>query len=101
VRYTILKEFNANVEGIKSKLDEKGIIFGLFYLVVARGIIKHCDRKLFETMLKVFCEDTNLCNSRTTHVVNSYYFEHEILNILINQLLKVMGDGEIITSTSF
>jgi hypothetical protein len=52
-RYTILKEFKANVEGIKSKLDEKGISLACSTLLWLVGIIKHHDRKLFETMLSV------------------------------------------------
>jgi hypothetical protein len=59
------------------------------------GVIKHCDRKLFETMLKEFLKYTDLHNSRTTHIVNNYYSKHEILNILINWFLKVR-DGEMI-----
>jgi hypothetical protein len=89
-------DFNAKVEGIKSQLEEKGI--NLACLV---GIIKHCDRKLFETMFKVFCKDIDICNSRTTRIENNQYFEHEILNILINLFFKGVGDGEIITSTLF
>jgi hypothetical protein len=86
-------DFNAKVEGIKSKLEEKGISLACSALLWLVGIIKHRDRKLFETMLKVFCKDIDICNSRTTRIENNQYFEHEILNILINLFLKGVGDG--------
>jgi hypothetical protein len=50
----ILKEFNANIEDIKSKLDEKGIALAYSTLLWLVDVIKHRDIKLFETMLEVF-----------------------------------------------
>jgi hypothetical protein len=81
-RYIILKEFNANIEGIKSKLDEKGISLACSTLLWLVDIIKCHDRKLFEIMLKVFCEDTNLHNSRTIHIVNISNVIQEIVVII-------------------
>jgi hypothetical protein len=84
--YAILEDLNANVEGIKSKLIETCISLVFSTLLFLVNIIKQCDAKLFEIVLKVFSKYTNLHNSRISHVVNNYYFEDETLDIF-NQLV--------------
>jgi hypothetical protein len=84
--YAILDDLNANFEGIKSKLVEKCISLTHSTLLFLVNIIKWCDTKLIEIVLKVFSKDTNLHNSRISHVVNNYYYEDETLDIF-NQLV--------------
>jgi hypothetical protein len=81
-----LDDLNANFEGIKSKLVETCISLTFSTLLFLVNIIKQCDTKLFEIVLKVFSKDTNLHNSRISHVVNNYYYEDETLDIF-NQLV--------------
>nr|ABK24906.1 unknown [Picea sitchensis] len=96
-RSALLKEFSGDVERIKS--EDKNIELYCNRLSWLVGVIQSCDGKLFETVLKLFCEDTNLRNSINEKTPErSAYF---ILNILRNRFLKAMGNGDIITPKSF
>jgi hypothetical protein len=53
-KYVILKEFNANVEGIKSKLDEKGISLACSTLLWLVDVIKHHDKNCLKQCSKCF-----------------------------------------------
>lgn len=102
-RNVILKEFTVHIEILKSKSDDQNSVqltcSTLSWLI--HSIQQH-DRKLFEALLKKFCEDTDLRKS-ITQAVNSYSYAytHDILCILISMFLKAMGNGDIITPASF
>nr|ABK27128.1 unknown [Picea sitchensis] len=96
-RSALLKEFSGDVERIKS--EDKNIELYWNRLSWLVGVIQSCDGKLFETVLKLFCEDTNLRNSINEKALHG--FAYFILNILCNRFLKAMGNGDIITPSSF
>lgn len=100
-RYAMMKEFNVHAEIIKSKSGERDISLVLPCCNLLRLIclIRRCDRKLFKTVLTVFCEDTDLRNTITTRVVTKQSATF-ILHILITLFLKAMGNGETITLAS-
>jgi hypothetical protein len=95
----ILNEFNANVEGIKSKSDAfMSACSNLSWLV---RVIQRCDTKLFETVVKEFCEDADLRNVIADLAPQIHRSACDVLTILIDQVLKAMGNGELITAMSF
>lgn len=96
-RSALLKEFSGDVERIKS--EDKNIELYCNRLSWLVGVIQSCDGKLFETVLKLFCEDTNLRNSINEKAPDR--FANFILKILCNRFLKAMGNGDIITPKSF
>lgn len=98
-RYAILKEFNANVEKIKSEYDG-AIVLACSTLSWLVGIIQSRDAKLLETVVKVFCEDADLLNAIPDRV-NEYEATCDMLIILIDRILKALGNGEITTPVSF
>jgi hypothetical protein len=86
-----LKEFN--IEGIKSKSDEKGINLAYSTLLWLVHIIKCCDRFFFEIMPKVFCEDTNICNSIIFHIVERKLFECMFLDKRLFEIKVISSHG--------
>lgn len=100
-RFALLKEFNVQADMLKSKSDENDIGLTCSALLWLIGLIQRFDRKSFETVLKLFCEDTDLLNSINTRVGKSYQASSDILEILINLFLKALGKGDIITPASF
>jgi hypothetical protein len=95
----MLKEFNVHAEIIKSKSGERDISFACSTLLRLISLIGRCDRKLFKTVLIVFCEDRYLRNTITTRVVKKQSATF-ILHILITLFLKAMGNGDTITPAS-
>jgi hypothetical protein len=100
-RYVILNQFNANVKGIKSKSDERTFTTACSTLSWLVGVIQRCDAKLFETVVKEFCEDADLRKVIAARAPQYHSCACDILTILIDQVLKAMGNGEIITPMSF
>jgi len=103
-RYVLLNQFNANVKTIKSKSDESVIRLACSNLSWLLGVIQLCDAKLFETVVKEFCEDADLRKVIADRVLLPYEDRRsacDMLTILIDQVLKVMGNGVIITPMSF
>lgn len=97
----LMKQFLINMEFIKSndKAKMNNSCSAMFWLV---GVIQRCDRIIFEKVLKMFCEDADLRNALTANVATySLGTVKDILDILINRILKGLGKGEIITTTSF
>jgi len=100
-RYVLLNQFNANVKTIKSKSDESVIRLACSNLSWLLGVIQLCDAKLFETVVKKFCEDADLRKVIADRVLQDRRSACDMLTILIDQVLKVMGNGVIITPMSF
>ena len=65
-------------------------------------VIRRCDRKLFETAMKIVCEDvdflTTLSTNRFTYSLDNIKY---IVNLLIRGLLKGLSNGEIIKLSCF
>jgi len=106
-RYVLLNQFNANLKVIKSKSDEKTLASACSTLSWLVGVIQRCDAKLLETVVKEFCEDADLRKviadlSQLPYLSHAYpSWACDILTILIDHVLKAMGNGEIITPMSF
>jgi len=97
----LMKKFLINMELIKSNDRAKmnNSCSALFWLV---GVIQRCDRILFEKVLKMFCEDADLRNALTMNLAAySLGTVKDILDVLINRILKGLGNGEIITPPPF
>lgn len=97
----LMKQFMVNLERIKSddKAKMNNSCSALFWLV---GVIQRCDGILFEEVLKIFCEDADLRNALTMNLATySLGTIKDILDILINRILKGLGNGEIITPPPF
>lgn len=99
-RHAILNRFKADVKAIKSKSDESSMTTARSDLSWLLGVIRRCDAKLFETVVKEFCEDPDLHNAVCSGAVKYDSAAIDMLSILIN-ILEAMGNGEIITPTSF
>jgi len=110
-RAALLKEFCAHVQAIKSKMgikyrhgtqwvDNTEYIDDISWLLRLVDLIQRCDGELFETVLKVFCEDGDL-PTPVTKVIRSKEAMVDILDLLVNRFLKPVGNGEIITPASF
>lgn len=102
----LLKEFRENMDRIKSSNLPRTQIDSCSALLWLVRVIQRCDRKLFNMVLKLFCEDSEFRDSlaRLYGVYGTFRFRKNgeaILAILINHFLKAMADGEIITTTSF
>lgn len=104
----LLKEFRANMDRIKSSNLPKSSIDSSYALLWLVRVSQRCDRKLFNIMLKLFCEDSGLRDSLAelygvydAYVASFQINAEPILTILINHFLKAMVDGDIITTTSF
>lgn len=104
-RLAILRRFIADVKAIKSKSDDRAkgeatelACSDLSWLL---GVIRRCDSKLLAIVVKEFCEDADLRNAVAGGAVQSYSAALNMLNILIDQILKAMENGEIITAVSF
>lgn len=110
-RSALLREFRANIERAKS--DKYAVIpiacSALLWIV---NVIQRCDAELFEIVFNSFCEDAELpvaINRSYTEyatTVNPYSgLKRPLLGLtlfdLIDRFLNVLGNGEIITSTSF
>jgi hypothetical protein len=100
-RYVLLNQFNANLKVIKSKSDEKTLASACSTLSWLVGVIQRCDAKLLETVVKEFCEDADLRKVIAARAPQNMSCACDILTILIDQVLKAMGNGEIITPMSF
>lgn len=99
-RHAILNRFKADVKAIKSKSDGNSMTTACSDLCWLLGVIRRCDAKLFETVVKEFCEDTDLRNAVSSGVQDRSD-ANDMLTILIKHILKAMENGEIITRTSF
>jgi hypothetical protein len=102
-RYVLLNQFNANVKGLKSKSSGEALVSACSTLSWLVGVIQRCDAKLLETVVKEFCEDADLRKVIAARVSQYAYpsCACDILTILIDHVLKAMGNGEIITPMSF
>lgn len=99
-RHDILNRFKADVKAIKSKSDERSMTTACSDLSWLLGVIRRCDAKLFETVVKEVCEDPDLHNAVGSGAVKYRSAAYDMLTILI-EILKAMVNGEIITPTSF
>lgn len=89
-RDAILNRFKEDVEAIKSnKSDQSSIITASGDLSWLVGVIRHCDAKLFATVVKEFCEDPDLRNA--VAATRDYFAACDMVT---------MVNGEIITSMS-
>jgi hypothetical protein len=99
-RSVLVKEFSVNIELIKCERVASHRINNacatLLYLV---EVIQHCDTELFETLLKMFSDDASL-RSALNCIGHRKIHVKDILDVF-NRFLKALGDGEIITPTSF
>lgn len=100
-RHAILNRFRADVKAIKSKSEESSMTAACSDLSWLVGVILHCDTKLLATMVKEFCEDPDLRNAVAGEAVQDYSAQCNMLTIFIDQILKAMCNGEIITPISF
>lgn len=108
----LLKEFSTNIERAKS--DKYAILTACTALLWIFNVIKRCDEKLFEILIKLFCEDAELpiainrSYSGYSSSVSPYSgLKKPILGLnaplldLVDRFLYCLGNGVIITSTSF
>lgn len=102
-RSVIVKEFSDNVELIKSEDEDlHSICRSILWLL---DLIQRCDDEgLYETVLKLFCEDVDLlqavCSLRHRTNIRRDSLKC-LLDIIINRFLKRLASGEIITPSSF
>ena len=98
----LLKDIMDNIEHIKSNNNDKDkknrACSALLWLI---GVIRQCDGKLFQNVLYLFCEDTDLGKALTSIKSENHKLELATVNTLMNSFLEAMGNGEIVTPSSF
>jgi hypothetical protein len=101
-RSAILEEFAAIVQRIKtnefSVIKEENYNSEVAWSVLLWliEVIQRCDGKLFEMVFKMFCEDQRLRQAVRFSDVSGKVK----IKILIDQFLKALGSGKIITTAS-
>lgn len=107
-RSALLKEFRSSLRLAKSKFETPKACSALSWIV---NVTERCDWKLFETVLNMFCKDTEIPiviyqyigwerqYSTVSHINDSGYSKRLIG--LLDRILEALGKGQIITCNAF
>ena len=97
-RFALWREFSANVE--RAKHESPRACWALSWIV---NVIERCDGALFESVLKIFCKDSEIPKAVYRSIKYEYYNSGNSNGLVgfIDQFLKALGNGRIITLLHF